>query len=122
MAEDGRTATAKADTTEVRQSTIDKAHNQINANKKPMASIKQLAQNTTYGMCTAIKWEAKQLPTNKKQVTFKANRKTHYNNKVERANTVQLTYDSEADGHYVCEDNRKRHICPSYAHLANKSE
>ena len=53
VVEDERTATAKADTTEVRRNTIDKAHNQRNA--KPMASITQLAQNTTYRICMAFK-------------------------------------------------------------------
>ena len=73
MAEDERTARAKADTTEVRQTTIDKAYNRSNANKKPTASVTQLAQNTMYGMCTAFKRAATRLLTNKKQVTFKAN-------------------------------------------------
>jgi len=48
MVEDERTANAKANTTEVRQSTFDKARDQSNADKKPTASITQLAQNTTY--------------------------------------------------------------------------
>jgi hypothetical protein len=46
VAEDERTAMAKADTTEVRQNTIDKAHDQ--SNTKPTAIITQLARNTTY--------------------------------------------------------------------------
>jgi len=54
-AEDERTVMAKADTTEVRQTTIDKAHIRSNADKKLAVSIKHLTQNTTYGMCTAIK-------------------------------------------------------------------
>ena len=41
-AEDERTAMAKADKTEVRQTTIDKAHNQ--SNTKPTASITQRAK------------------------------------------------------------------------------
>ena len=41
VAEDERTAMAKADTTEVRRNTINKAHNQSNA--KPMVRITQLA-------------------------------------------------------------------------------
>ena len=53
VAEDEHTATAKADTTEVRCKTIDNAHDQRNA--KPMASITQRAQNTTYRICTALK-------------------------------------------------------------------
>ena len=69
-AEDERTAMAKADTTDEWQTTIDKAHNQSNADKKPAASIKKLTCNTVYGICTAIKWAAKRLLTNKKQVTF----------------------------------------------------
>ncbi len=52
VAEDERTATAKANTTEVRQNTIDKAHNQ--SNTKSMASITQLAQNITYYICKAL--------------------------------------------------------------------
>ncbi len=44
-AEDERTAMAKDDKKEVRRQTIDKARNQSNA--KPIASITQLAQNTT---------------------------------------------------------------------------
>ena len=86
MAEDERTATAKADTTEVRPKTINKAQNQSNA--KPTASITQLAQNTTYGICTAFKRAATQLLTNKKQVTFgEINNITG----VKQANTVHLT-------------------------------
>jgi len=112
MAEDERTAKAKADTTEVQQSTISKAHDQSNADKKPAASITQLSQNTTYGICTAFKRTATQLLTNKKQVTFTANGETHNNNKVERANTVQLTHDSGADKHYVSEDDRKEACTP----------
>ena len=53
MAENERTATVEADKTEIRPNTIDKAHDQSNA--KPMASITQLAQNTTYGICAAFK-------------------------------------------------------------------
>ena len=41
VAEDERKATAKTDTTEVRQNTIDKAHDQTSA--KPTASITQRA-------------------------------------------------------------------------------
>ena len=102
VAEDERTATAKADKTEVRRNTINKAHNQSNA--KPTASITQLAQNTTYGICTAFKRAAMGLLTNKKQVTFG---ETYTNSKVECAHTVHLTYDSGADGHYVSKDDRK---------------
>jgi len=90
-AEDKRTARAKANTTEVRQTNINKAHNRCNADKKPAASIKQLARNTTYGICTAIKRAAKRLLTNKKQVTFKLNGEAHNHNKLEHANTVHLT-------------------------------
>jgi hypothetical protein len=68
VAEDEHTAMAKADTTEVRQNTIDKAHNQ--SNTKPTASITQLARNTRYGICTTFKRAATQLLTNKKQVMF----------------------------------------------------
>ena len=100
-AEDELTAMAKADKTEVRRQTIDKAHNQSNA--KPTASITQRARNTTYRLCTAFKRAATRLLTNKKQVTFG---ETLNNNKVEQANTVHLTYDSGADGHYVSEDDR----------------
>jgi hypothetical protein len=106
-AEDERTAMAKADKTEVRQNTIDKAHNQSNA--KPMASITQRARNTTYRICTAFKRAATRLLTNKKQVTFG---ETHSNNEVERANTVHLTYDSGADEHYVSKDDRKEACMP----------
>ena len=112
MAEDERTARAKADTTEVRQNTIDKAHDRSNANKKPRASITQLAQITTYGICTAFKRTATQLLTNKKQVTFKANGETNNNHEVERANTLQLTYNSGANGHYVSKDDRKEACMP----------
>ena len=97
----------KADKTEVRRKTIDKAHDQ--SNTKPTASITQLAQNTTYGICTAFKRAATRILTNKKQVTFG---ETHNNNKVEHANTVHLTYDSGADGHYVSEDDRKEACMP----------
>ena len=68
VAEDERTAMAKADTTKVRGNTIDQAHDQSNA--KPTASITQLAQNTAYGICTAFKRAATRLLTNKKLVTF----------------------------------------------------
>ena len=102
VAEDERTALAKANTTEVRQNTIDKAHDQSNA--KPTASITQLARNTTYRICTAFKRAATRLLTNKIKVAFG---ETNNNNVVERANTVHLTYDSGADGHYVSKDNRK---------------
>ena len=105
--EDERTATAKANTTEVRQNTIDKAHDQ--SNTKPTASITQLARNTTYGICTAFKRASTQLLTNKKHVTFG---ESHHNNKVEHANTVHLTYDSGADGHYVSKDYRKEACMP----------
>ena len=64
MAEDERTAMTKADTTEVRRNTIDKAHYQSNA--KPTASITQLAQNTTYGICMAFKRAATQNPNKQK--------------------------------------------------------
>ena len=59
VAEDERTATAKANTKEVRRKTIDKAHDQTNA--KPTANITQLAQNTTYRICTAFKRAATRL-------------------------------------------------------------
>jgi hypothetical protein len=52
-AEDERTAMAKADKKEIRQQTIDNAHNQSKA--KPTASITQRAQNTMYRICTAFK-------------------------------------------------------------------
>ena len=100
VAEDEHTATAKADTTEVRRKTINKAHNQTNA--KPTASITQLPQNTTYGICTAFKRAATRILTNKKQVTFGE----HTNIKMERANTVHFKYNSGADRHYVSKDNR----------------
>ena len=90
VAEDERTETAKADTTEVRRKTINEAHNQSNA--KPTASITQLAQNTTYGICTAFKRAATRLLTNKKQVTFG---ETINNYGFERANTVHLVETSE---------------------------
>jgi hypothetical protein len=51
--EDERTAMTKANKQEVQQHTIDKAHNQ--SNKKTTARITQLAQNTTYRICTAFK-------------------------------------------------------------------
>ena len=73
LAEDEQTARAKPDKTEVKQNTINKAHDQSNADKKPTVSIKQLAQKTTYRMCTAFKRTATQLLKNKKQVTFKLN-------------------------------------------------
>jgi len=107
VAEDEHTATAKANTTEVRRKTINKAHNQTKA--KPTASITQLAQNTMYGICTAFKRAATRLLTNKKQVTFG---ETNNNNVVEHANTVHLTYESGADGHYVSKDNRKEAYMP----------
>ena len=91
----------------MRRKTIYKAHDQTNA--KPTASITQLAQNTTYGIRTAFKRAATQLLTHKKQVTFG---ETHNNNKVENANTVHLTYNSGADGHYVSEDDRKEACMP----------
>ena len=114
VAEDERTAPAKADTTEVRQNTINKAHDQSSA--KPTAIITQLAQNTTYGICTAFKRSATRLLTNKKQVTF---RETNNNNKVECAHTVHLTYDSGAYGHYVSKDNRKE-ACMLILRSSNK--
>ena len=107
VAEDERTATAKADTTEVRRNTIEKAHDQ--RNEKPTASITQRARNTTCRICTAFKRAATRLLTNKKQVTF---RETLNTNKVEQANTVHLTYNSGADGHYVSEDDRKEACMP----------
>ena len=91
----------------MRQNTIDKAPNQSNA--KPTASISQLAQNTTYGIRTTFKRAATQLLTNKKQVTFG---ETHNNDKVERAITVHLTYNSGADGPYVSKDYRKEACMP----------
>jgi len=107
LAEDERTATAKADTTEVRQNTINKSRNQSKA--KPAASITQLAQNTTYGICRAFKRAAAQLLTNKKQVTFG---ETNNNNKVECAHTVHLTYDSGANRNYVSKEDRKEACMP----------
>ncbi len=94
-AEDERTAMAKADKTDSRQKTVDRAHKQ--SMTKPTASITQRAQNTTYGICTAFKRTATRLLTNKKQVTF--------GNTIEHANTVHHTYDSGADGHYVSKDD-----------------
>ncbi len=113
-AEDEHTAMAKANKTDSRQKTINQAHNKTNT--KPTTSITQRAQNTTYGICTAFKRTATQLLTNKKQVTF------GNTIDIEQANTVHLTYDSGADGHYVSKDNRKRHACPSYAHQTKKLE
>ena len=52
------------------------------------------------------------LLTNKKQMTFKANREIHNNNKVERANAVHLTYDSGDDRHYVSKEDRKEACMP----------
>jgi deoxyribodipyrimidine photolyase len=80
-AEDERTAMAKADKTDPRQKTIDRAHEQ--SNTKPTASITQQARNTTYRIFTAFKRTATQLLTNKKQVTF--------GNTIEQANKVHLT-------------------------------
>jgi hypothetical protein len=57
-----------------------------------------------YGICTAIKRTATQLLANKKQVTF--------GNTIEQANTVHLTYNSGADGHYVSKDDRKEARMP----------
>ena len=89
---------AKADTTDGWQITIYKAHNQNNADKKPAASIKQLSRNTAYGMCKAIKRAANQPLTNKKQVWFKLNVKTHHQEDLERANMVHTTYNSRSSG------------------------
>jgi len=105
--EDERTAMTKACTTEVRRKTINRAHNQSNA--KLMASITQRAQNTMYGMCMAFKRAATRLLTNKKQATFG---ETNNNKVVEQANTVQLTYNSRADGHYVSKNDRKEACMP----------
>ena len=66
LAEDEPTAMAKADTTEVWRNTIDKAHNQSNA--KPTASITQLTQNMTDGICMAFKRAATQLLAKKSDV------------------------------------------------------
>ncbi len=101
-AEDERTAMAKANKTDSRQKTVDRAHEQ--SMTKPTASITQQARNTTYRIFTAFKRTATQLLTNKKQVTF--------GNTIEQANTVHLTYDSGADGHYVSKDDRKEARMP----------
>jgi hypothetical protein len=103
-AEDERTEMAKADKTEPRQKIINKAHEQNNT--KLTASITQRAQNTTYGLCTAFKRTATQFLTNKKQVKF------GNTIDIEQANTVHLTYNSGADGHYVSKDNRKEACMP----------
>ena len=116
VAENERTAMAKSDTMDRRRKTINVAHNQSNA--KPTAGITQLAQNTTYRMCTAFRRTATRLLTNMKQVTFG---ETHNIQAGESANTVHLTYDSRADGHYISKDNRKEAACPSYAHPTKRS-
>ena len=93
---------AKSDTMDRRRKTIDIAHDQ--SNEKPTAGITQRAQNTTYRMCMAFRRTAMQLITNKKQVR---SGETHNIHAGESANTVHLTYDSGADGHYMIKDDRK---------------
>ena len=102
VAEDERTDMAKANTTDGRRLTIDKAHDKSNA--KPTPGIKQQWMNKSYGVCSAFKRTATRLLTNKKQVTFGA---TISIQAVERAHEVHLTYDSGADGNYVSEKDRK---------------
>ena len=105
-AEDERTAMAKADATNGQRKAIDAAH----ANTPPpLTGITQRARNTTYGFCTSFKRAATRLLTSNKQVTFGA---THTINEEHKAHTVQLTYDSGADGHYMSEDDRKEACMP----------
>ena len=103
VAEDERTDMAKANTTDGRRLTIDKAHDKSNA--KPTPGIKQQWMNKSYGVCSAFKRTATRLLTNKKQVTFGA---TISIQAVERAHEVHLTYDSGADGNYVSEKGARR--------------
>ena len=53
VAVDERTVMAKADTTDGRRLTIDKAHDKSNA--RPTPGIKQQWRNTSYGVCSALK-------------------------------------------------------------------
>ena len=100
VAEDERTVMAKADTTDGRRMTIDRAHDKSNA--RPIPGIKQQWRNTSYGVCSAFKRTARQLGLglglilNKKQVTFGA---PSIIQATKQANAVHLTYDSGADGH-----------------------
>ena len=101
VAEDERTIMAKADTSDGRRLTIDKAHDKSNA--RPTPGIKQQWRNKSYGMCSALKRTATRLLTNKKQVTFGA---TSTIPATRQANAVHITYDSGADDNYVSEKDR----------------
>ena len=102
LAEDERTDMAKADFTDGRRITIDKAH--TTSMTKPVLGLTQYARNTKYGVCTAFKRAAKRLLTNEKQVTFGKSSIIH---EATKAHNVHLTYDSGADGHYLSEKDRK---------------
>ena len=101
VAEDERTIMAKADTSDGRRLTIDKAHDKSNA--KPTPGIKQQWRNKSYGLCSALKRTATRLLTNQKQVTFGA---TSTIPATRQANAVHITYDSGADDNYVSEKDR----------------
>ena len=102
LAEDERTDMAKANFTDGRRITIDKAH--TTSMTKPVLGLTQYARNTKYGVCTAFKRAAKRLLTNEKQVTFGKSSIIH---EATKAHNVHLTYDSGADGHYLSEKDRK---------------
>ena len=77
-----------------------------------MQNQRQALPNAHKTPHTEFAWHSREQPHNsqqKKQATFG---ETHNNDKVENANTVHLTYNSGADGHYVSEDDRKESSMP----------
>ena len=99
-AEQERTDMAKKDPNNPARRAIE-AHEYKQQNKP---SIFQQGRNISYGISSFISRATKQFNKNEKHVTFAANRTVR--TFLPDDNSVMITYDSGADGHYISEQDR----------------
>ncbi len=100
QAEDERTRLAKGNQTNTQCRAINSAHIK---NNKPAIGLAQCGRNTANSLGTTIGQTLKKI-CNNKHVRFAKNNEVHL---VDNAETpIMITYDSEADGHYISEKDR----------------
>ena len=106
LAEDERTAIAKADMKDRRRVTIDAAHApRTRAHTSVLQHSKNIGRALSATVRRAVRQYTKKYSKNNR-VTFEGNNTTATFN--ELAAAVHITYDSGADGHYVSERDRQQ--------------
>ena len=117
LSEDGCTAMAKNDLTNVRQVTIDVAHTVTYRTKK---TIRQRGRNAGNTISTEMQRLINNITRDSKHVQFrrKLTITTFYNND----DAKMLTYDSGADGNYLRKKYRKNLGLPILCVSANKAD